>query len=544
MEIRTFTFRKFALTLLLGAVFFAESASARKPLALDHVLIMTISNYAQQELIGVKHDANNALKIASKLGFDVSQAMIFKDSQLTAKGLRDAIEMLSEKVWQNDRVFIYYSGHGYSQKEGNQCVQSLVGQDLALISSEEIDKQLDIIKKKLPSNVFVLIDSCHSGGLRDMVVNRDLSSTRLSKSTIDEGGRLNSKAFNAKSGESCDTAVNIGKAWTPVLARDMNSKGTVFPQNNFTFIAAANEREQALDDSQRGGLATVNIHNCLESGVKDIDGNGTISATELIACAQEKVNADVPLLNARANKKYLPHTLEAYGNKTKSLNTVKVIAVAQNNVQVSPLEQNNSSGNSANSTSTQKISYTSDALRTLNSFQTFVSGSNGNWAASVDMPQRVKFGDKAPVYYSSSQPGFMTILYVGSDGKEIKAITEASIPIEASDRKYAGAIPIIDCVGTTCAGKADTFLVIFSQRALDTNSLLGSAKNGDKVRIDSQVMANLGCATDSKLTRMAGSMQIASACGEEVKRMAGKMEVAKGAVVDGYAARIATVIGY
>ena len=99
--------------------------------------------------------------------------MIFKDSQLTAKGLRDAIEMLSEKVWQNDRVFIYYSGHGYSQKEGNQCVQSLVGQDLALISSEEIDKQLDIIKKKLPSNVFVLIDSCHSGGLRDMVVNRD-----------------------------------------------------------------------------------------------------------------------------------------------------------------------------------------------------------------------------------------------------------------------------------------------------------------------------------------------------------------------------------
>ena len=86
--------------------------------------------------------------------------------------------------------------------------------------------------------------------------------------------------------------------------------------------------------------------------------------------------------------------------------------------------------------------------------------------------------------------------------------------------------------------------MIFSQRALDTNSLLGSAKNGDKVRIDSQVMANLGCATDSKLTRMAGSMQIASACGEEVKRMAGKMEVAKGAVVDGYAARIATVIGY
>lgn len=532
---------KFFFGLSLVAALYAN-ISVKAFAATDHVLVMTISNYAESPLKGVKFDADNALKIATKLGYDTAQAMVFKDSQLTAKALKEAIEQLSAKVQQNDRVFVYYSGHGYSQKQGNQCVQTLVGQDLGLVSSEEIDKQLDLLKKKLPSNVFVLIDSCHSGGLRDMVVSRNVADARFLKSITGDSSRLNSKAFEAKSGESCDTAVNLGKSWSPVSARDMNSKGTVFPQNNFTFIAAANEREQALDDSQRGGLATVSLLDCLDDGVKDLDGNGSISSSELIACAQEKVNVAVPLINQRANKKYLPHTIEAYGNKAKSLSTVKVIAVAQNNVQVNQPVAVIPSSNTPNSANLQKITYSSDALRTLIAFQDFASGSNGNWAASIEMPDSVKMGTDAAVYYSSVQPGFVTILYVGSDGKEIKAIAE-NAPIEATQKKFLGNIPILDCKDVSCPG-INTFLAIFSQGELDINNMLNRAKAGDKILVSPQLLANISCATDASLNRNAGLMKLATGCNSALSRNAGSMKLAKGANIDGYAARIAVVNGY
>ena len=504
--------------------------------ASDHVLVMTISNYAESPLKGVKFDADNALKIATKLGYDTGQAMVFKDSQLTAKGLKDALGQLSEKVQQNDRVFVYYSGHGFSQRQGNQCVQTLVGQDGGMVSLEELNKQLDNIKTRT-SNVFVLIDSCHSGGLRDMVVNREVTaSARSSKSLGGEVG-LTSKAFEAKSGEVCHDFVNYAKSWSPVAARDMSSKATM-PQNNFTFIAAANEREQALDDSQRGGLATVNLLSCLDNGVKDLDGNGSISASELIACAQEKVNVDVP----RINKKFLPHTIEAYGNKAKSLSTVKVIAVAQNNAQVNQSVAVISSSNTPNSANPQKITYSNDAMRTLIAFQDFASGSNGNWATSIEMPDSVKMGTDAAVYYSSVQPGFVTILYVGSDGKEIKAIAE-NAPIEATQKKFLGNIPIFDCKDVSCPG-ANTFLAIFSQGELDINNMLNRAKAGDKILVSPQLLANISCATDASLNRNAGSMKLATGCNSALSRNAGSMKLAKGANIDGYAARIAVVNGY
>ena len=522
------------LSIGLGCVLYANFA-AQSLAASDHVLVMTISNYAESPLKGVKFDADNALKIASKLGYDTSKAMVFKDSQLTAKGLKEAMGKLSEKVQQNDRVFVYYSGHGYSQRQGNQCVQTLVSQDGGMVSLEELNKQIDAFKART-SNVFVLIDSCHSGGLRDIVVSRDLTSPTRSSKSISTETDLTSKAYEAKSGEACNDFVNFAKAWSPVAARDMNSKATM-PHNNITFIAAANEREQALDDSQRGGLATVSLLNCLDGGVKDVDGNGSISASELIACAQERVNVEVP----RINKKYLPHTLEVYGNSAKNLNTVKVIKVDQASLHSNQTTLMSSNNNSQNLGGIQNITYSNDAAKTLNAFQGFVSGSNGNWAASIEMPASTKMGTDAAVYYSSVQPGFLTILYVGSDGKEIKTIAE-NVSIEATQRKFLGNIPIIDCKDVSCPGP-NTFLAIFSQIQLDVNNMLNRAKEGDVAKISPQILANISCATDANLSRNAGIMKLATGC-NSLSRNAGSLKVATGANIDGYAARIAVVNGY
>ena len=94
--------------------------------ARDHVLVLAISNYVQQPLRGVRFDADNALRLAAGLGYDTASATVLKDDALTTAGLQRALGRLSEGVAMNDRVFVYYSGHGASLREGKQCVQALV----------------------------------------------------------------------------------------------------------------------------------------------------------------------------------------------------------------------------------------------------------------------------------------------------------------------------------------------------------------------------------------------------------------------------------
>ena len=47
--------------------------------AADHVVIMAISNYVSAPLAGVRHDPQNALQLAEKLGYETTGATILRD---------------------------------------------------------------------------------------------------------------------------------------------------------------------------------------------------------------------------------------------------------------------------------------------------------------------------------------------------------------------------------------------------------------------------------------------------------------------------------
>lgn len=492
------------LALVVGIAMHSGQAMAR-----DHVLVMTISKYATQPLLGVRFDADNALQLARRLGYDTQTPTVLKDSQLTSKGMRDALESFANQVQTNDRAFVYYSGHGASMRQGNQCVQALVGQDGGFVDMAELSAKLDQVKSRT-SDVLVVIDACHSGGLNDIAVTRSAT-----KDTNTASLGLSSKAWQSKEGEACHSPVNFAKAWSPGVAQP--GARAVFPQNNFVFIAAANEREVALDNPDKGGLATTSLLACAEKGVADSDGSGAVSAAELATCAQKIIADEVPKLNARKGSRWTAHTVETYGNTKRSL-------------LVTPLPP----------AAAPTAAVPSQAQRTLAAFQQIVADSNGNWAWSAEMPATVKLGASAPVRYGTQQPGYLSILYVGSDQKDIQVLA-ANEPVEATptnQTRLLGNIPISEPAGV------NTFLLYVSQTPIDASALLGTAAHGDnKVPVTTAVLQSVQCGAGlAERSRNAGTLQKGGPC-PPTARNAGKLQVAKGGGVDGYGAVMLNVVG-
>jgi Caspase domain len=507
----------------LGISFASVSHAAQ-----DHVLILTISDYITKPLRGVVHDAKSGQEMAQRMGFDISAARVLKDRQLNEVGLRNAIADLPKRVKSGDRVFLYYSGHGASSKLGGQCIQSLVSQDEKLVPVDFLIKNLDALKAKT-SEVFVFVDACHSGGLNDIASTRSFGQ--------DQGGshgeKLVAKAWDVKSGEVCSTASNAAKAWIPNREAS-ETRGMAIPTDNFTFIAAANERELALDDPDRGGLATTSVLACLRSGVKDADGSGAISAKELATCATEIVATESPKLS----KKYTAHTVEAYGNVGRAIAAQAIKVSAAGN-------QDLAKGKAA-----------------IAAFDQFAAGANTNWNTEIYAPSRVKMSTGVPnckrdnndpattscadIAYSTSSPGYLTIFYVGSDGKEIAAITEKSMEIRVGGRQYLGSIPIVDCKGRTCPGD-NTFIFIFTAERLDQSELLSKLGKDGKLDIGDAVLSGLACiAHQNSEKRQALPMQSGGSC-EPLNRNALTIQGGgSGSVAGpgGYGAKVVKIVGY
>lgn len=482
----------FALALALS---FAGPAAAR-----DHVLVLTISNYPQQPLPGVRHDAGNALRLAHSLGYDTSEAQTLKDEQLDSAGLRGALQQLAPRVQANDRVFVYYSGHGASMRQGAQCAQALVARDGGLVGVAELHVQLEAVKQR-SRDVFVFVDACHSGGLADIAVTRSLKPGGAEGAA---GAVVSAKVFNARDGEACHAPLNFSAMSLPPAGQALGpQRSLAFPPQNFSFVAAANEREVALDDGERGGLATVQLLQCAEQGAVDGDGSGQVSLRELLACAQQGLAEAVPGLNARRGTRWTAHTLEAYGNTARALGTVKALPAGGGAID--------------------------QAEATLALFREIEAGANSHWQAGFELPARVAMGSKATLRYRSAQAGYLNIVYLGSDRRDIQLLAR-NLLLTASPGRELGQIPIQDCPGG-CVGD-NTFLLLLSQRQLNTEALLAQARQAGRLPNEADARLRLACLLNPGAPACPGRF-----------RNAGALELAPDAAVAGYAAQILVVRG-
>jgi len=270
-----------------------------------HALIIGIGRYADPAtppLPGVRFDRESATQMAQSMQVPSENVRYLQNEDATGDGIRKAIQELSDRVQDGDRVFIHYSGHGtrYPDASAGGCVEALLAYDggrKGLITNNEMAGLLSSITNKT-DKLFVMYDACHSGGV---VQAASVLRTRGIVNSNDEGA-LRPK-FSGIS-EECGKPTNIK---TRNLVVEATNKGTL-PQDIIHLSASRND-EISFDDEQKGGLATQYMRDCMLRDAKDLDNSGAISMEEIRICAQEKIDNRMS-----GSSQFKPHHLVLNGN--------------------------------------------------------------------------------------------------------------------------------------------------------------------------------------------------------------------------------------
>lgn len=270
-----------------------------------HALIIGVGRYEDPlvpPLPGTKLDKVSATQMAQAMQVPDSNIQYLQDDQATLANIRSALNNLSDRVQDGDRVFIHYSGHGTRSldPQAGGCVEALLpfdGMSKGVISNSEMAKLLSSITQKT-DKLFVMYDACHSGGI---VAAAATARTRGILNANDEGA-LRPKFAGIS--EECAKPTNVK---TRGLVNEQVQQGAL-PQD-IVHLSAARDNEISFDDEQKGGLATQYMRDCMLRDAKDLDGSGAISIEEIKQCAQDKVNRRM-----QNDSNFKPHNLVLSGN--------------------------------------------------------------------------------------------------------------------------------------------------------------------------------------------------------------------------------------
>ena len=270
-----------------------------------HALIIGVGQYGDASvppLPGTKLDRVSATQMAQAMQVPDSNIQYLQDEQATGENIRAALQSLTARVQDGDRVFIHYSGHGtrYNDPQVGGCVEALLpydGMSKGTISNREVASLLSAITQKT-DKLFVMYDACHSGGL---VAPSTAARTRGIANVNDEGA-LRPKFAGIS--EECGRPVNIK---TRGLVSEQVSRGAI-PQD-IIHLSAARDNEISFDDEHKGGLATQYMRDCMLRDAKDLDGSGAINIDEIRQCAQDKINRRM-----QNDNNFKPHNLVLSGN--------------------------------------------------------------------------------------------------------------------------------------------------------------------------------------------------------------------------------------
>jgi hypothetical protein len=240
----------------------------------NHALIITVSEYQRSPLPGVLNDRKLANELARRFGVPPQNIVELSEQQVTREGLKDALANMNQAMMPGDKLYVYFSGHGarFFSKANGQCTESIVMQDMKVVTNAEFAAMLKPLSAKADKTV-VMLDSCHSGGVAHAASSRDLGAD----------GKQRPKYSPDASSPQCAVAVN-DRSFSQIRGADLSTT-----DNNLVILAAARNNEVAWDTS-KGGALTYNFDQCLSGGATDLDHSGSLSMQELTACVQGRLD--------------------------------------------------------------------------------------------------------------------------------------------------------------------------------------------------------------------------------------------------------------
>ena len=390
------TFRKHRTRLwglcvgLASAGIAAHTAGVQAPLLpSNHALIITVSEYERSPLPGVLTDRKLATELATRFGVPPQNIVQLSEQEVTREGLKQAFAGLSETIMPGDKLYVYFSGHGarYFNKATGQCTESIVMQDMRMVTNAEFAGMIKPLSAKTDKTV-VMLDSCHSGGVANAANSRALSSPAA----------LQRPKFSAEaSSPQCALAVNLG-SFSTNRGADFNTT-----DHNLVILAAAKNNEVAWDTS-KGGAMTYNFSQCLGGAATDTDHSGSLSMQELTDCVQarlDKTQENTALQHATlvGNAKLVP----AFSDAAQSVPPAQGPPPAQ-----SALVAAATTASPATPAPPAQI----DTLAALNDIY---NQRDDRWQveAKLDQPT-LKIGSNLNVTVHSQRDGFIYLFYQGS----------------------------------------------------------------------------------------------------------------------------------
>jgi hypothetical protein len=239
----------------------------------NHALIITVSEYARSPLPGVLNDRKLGIELARRFGVPPENIVELSETQVTRDGLKEAFAAMNQAMLPGDKLYVYFSGHGarYLNKATGQCTESIVMQDMKVVSNTEFAAMIKPLSAKADKTI-VMLDSCHSGGVAQAAGTRAIGMEQM-----------RAKFSPEASSPQCSAAVNEG---TFAAARGIDFQTT---DHNLVILAAARNNEVAWDTS-KGGAMTYNFEQCLSGGAVDADHSGSLSMQEIADCVQARLD--------------------------------------------------------------------------------------------------------------------------------------------------------------------------------------------------------------------------------------------------------------
>jgi len=245
---------------LLGAVLLL-------PMSLGHAtskaLLIGVGDVQGFPLPAIDVDIQNMRKVAGILGFQPADIKVLFNEQATNANVQATLNgWLREGVGPNDRVLIYFSGHGTRVADA----QSAGGVDDALVMHDAafrnkrlenvlLGRQLGAAISHIPSqNVLVLVDACHSGS-----ATRDLALPDMSLGTSVAVKRFFS--YPGMPPAPTPGTSTRGLTITPAKAGAAGSE-------NYASLSAARDDEVATGTDQ-GGMFTLGVVGEVEQAWRD-----------------------------------------------------------------------------------------------------------------------------------------------------------------------------------------------------------------------------------------------------------------------------------
>jgi hypothetical protein len=221
----------------------------------QRALLVGVGHYTTPgiDLPGIDLDLERMRETLQRMGFEDRQIRTLTDSDATSTKVIASFEgWLRQGVQPNDRVVFYFSGHGSNipdedGDESDHVDEVLVTSDMkrarvngkaSLVGVISDDKMATMIAGNPSRNIWIIVDSCHSG-----TVTRSFKLKSRSLGT-DE---VYKKSF---------TYDGMPEEGTSAFSRDVSTRAAV--QSNFVALTAAGDGEQAIGTT-RGGIFTIGL---------------------------------------------------------------------------------------------------------------------------------------------------------------------------------------------------------------------------------------------------------------------------------------------